>query len=69
MRKDIPEAVASAVGLPDECRRTARDLLELYRRKLTRNLLRDRYYLIHQTPRDLGISVPPNLRNLEQVIG
>lgn len=69
MRKDIPEAVASAVGLPDECRRTARDLLELYRRKLTRNLLRDRYYLMHQTPRNLGISVPPNLRNLEQVIG
>ena len=69
MREDIPEAVASADGLPGAYRGVVRDLLELYRRKLTRNLLRDGYYLMHQAPRNLGISVPPNLRDLEQVIG
>lgn len=69
MKKDIPAAVASAEGLPDAYRVTVRALLETYRRKLTRNLLRDRYYTMHQAPRNLGISVPPNLRNLEQVIG
>ena len=69
MRSDIPAAVASAAGLSEQDRDACWTLLELYRKKLTRNTLRDRYYSMHQAPRDLGISVPPNLRRLEQVIG
>lgn len=69
MKRDIPTAVASAEGLPEAYRATVYTLLDTYRRKLTRNLLRDRYYEMHQAPKNLGISVPPNLRNLEQVIG
>ena len=69
MRRDIPTAIATAANLPDEYRAMVLSLMELYQRKLTRNVLRDRYYSMKQAPRDLGISVPPNLRNLEQVIG
>lgn len=67
--RDIPAAVSEAQGLRPEDRETVRALMELYQRKLARNTLRDRYYEMHQAPRDLGISVPPNLRRLEQVIG
>lgn len=67
--RDIPAAVSEAQGLRPEDRETVRALMELYQRKLARNTLRDRYYEMHQAPRDLGISVPPNLRRMEQVIG
>lgn len=67
--RDIPAAVSEAQGLRPEDRETVRALMELYQRKLARNTLRNRYYEMHQAPRDLGISVPPNLRRLEQVIG
>lgn len=67
--RDIPAAVSEAQGLRPEDRETVRALMELYQRKLARNTLRDRYYEMHQAPRDLGISVPPNLRRLEQVTG
>ena len=50
-------------------RETVRDLLDLYRRKVVRNLLRDRYYGMKSKPRELGIAVPPNLRDLEQAVG
>ena len=67
--RDIPAAVSEAQGLRPEDRETVWALMELYQRKLARNTLRNRYYEMHQAPRDLGISVPPNLRRLEQVIG
>lgn len=69
MANEIPRSVANAIGLLPEDRETVRALLDLYYRKLTRNKLRDRYYEMHHKPRDLGISVPPNLRGLEEVIG
>lgn len=68
-QEKIPMAIASADGLADRDRETVRALYALYERKLSRNLLRDRYYEMKEKPQDLGISVPPHLKNLEQVIG
>ena len=65
----IPREIASAQGLQDKDRETVVALYDLYERKLRRNLLRDRYYEMKQKPKDLGISVPPHLKRLEQVIG
>lgn len=65
----IPFAIAGAQGLQDKDRETVRALYQLYENKLTRNLLRDRYYEMKQRPKDLGISVPPHLKNLQQVLG
>lgn len=67
--KKIPFAIASAQGLARKDSQTVLALYELYEKKLTRNLLRDRYYEMKQKPFDLGISVPPHLKRLEQVIG
>lgn len=69
VEKKIPEAIASAEGLLDEDRKTVKSLYALYEDKLSRNLLRDRYYEMKQIPRDLGISVPPNLKSLQQMVG
>ena len=69
MRSEIPQAVASAIGLRTEDRDTVHDLMQLYRRKLARNYLRARYYDMHRRPYDLGLSVPPQLKQLEQTIG
>lgn len=66
---DIPAAVSRAEGLLPEDAETVRELLDVWRRKRPRNLLRSRYYEMHQRPRELGISVPPHLRTLEQVVG
>lgn len=63
------DQLAAASGLMDEDRSTVRDLVLTWHRHLTRNWLRAGYYAMHQMPRDLGISVPPNLARLEQVIG
>ena len=67
--RKIPYAIASADGLLEEDRDTVLALYQLYQKKLPRNLLRDCYYEMKQKPYDLGISVPPHLRRLEQVIG
>lgn len=67
--RKIPNALFGAVGLNDEDRETVQSLYALYEQKLIRNCLRDEYYAMHTRPMDLGISVPPNLRNLEQVVG
>ena len=69
MRKEIPSDIAAAAGLRPEDADIVRDLCETYRRKLGRNYLRSCYYLMHERPKELGISVPPHLRNLEQVVG
>lgn len=69
MRKEIPSDIASASGLRPEDAQTVQALCETYRKRLARNYLRRGYYLMHQRPKELGISVPPHLRNLEQVVG
>ena len=66
---DIPQAVSRATGLAPADAELVRELLDVWRRKRPRNLLRSRYYGMHQRPRELGISVPPHLRTLEQVVG
>ena len=56
-------------GLPEEYAYMMHDLVTLWSRKLTRNQLRMRYYRGKNILKDLGISVPPPLRNVETVVG
>lgn len=44
-------------------------LFEVWRQKLTRNELKMKYYRKKNTLKDLGISIPPQLKTLETVIG
>lgn len=53
--------VASARGLSDEDRDLVRELVEMWRRKRPRNMLREKYYLGHVRVKDLGISMPRSL--------
>lgn len=46
-----------------------RDLMKVLAKTSRRNALRSRYYDMREMPRDLGISVPPNLRGLKQAVG
>ena len=66
---NISQSIASARGLRAEDAALAAQLVKVWQQKRTRNQLRSRYYEMHKKPRDLGISTPPKLRNLEQVIG
>lgn len=67
--RDIPRSVAQAEGLAEADRAMVRDLVKTWADKRQRNMLRSFYYEMHHMPRDLGISVPPRLRTLRQVIG
>ena len=69
MSVSIPYQVASADGLADEDRETVRDLLDAWWRHVERNQLRHMYYKMHNGLRDLGISVPPELLNLQAACG
>lgn len=44
-------------------------LVQVWQEKLTRNQLRSRYYEGHNTLKDLGISIPPTLKDTETVVG
>lgn len=44
-------------------------LLDVWERHLTRNQIRRRYYEGHNVLKDLGISIPPPLRNVEIMVG
>lgn len=65
----VEHAILKAAGLSAEDAATLRDLLKVWEGKKTRNLLREAYYRMHRRPMELGISVPPHLRALEQTIG
>lgn len=67
--RDMVIAMGDAAGLSSEDAATVRELVRVWRRHLARNRVRELYYSMHARPRDLGISVPPNLRQLEQVVG
>lgn len=69
MNHVLSSDVASAAGLDPADRQTVLELCETFRRKLPRNGVRSAYYEMHHRAEDLGISVPPKLRSLEQVIG
>lgn len=55
--------------MPSEYRDMIEGLLNVWRFKLTRNLLRYRYYNGKNVLKDFGISIPPSLRNVETVVG
>lgn len=68
-KNKISQAITNAYGLRDEDKETVYSLYQLYEKKLRRNMLRDCYYEMKNKPKDLGISVPPHLKDLCQVIG
>ena len=55
--------------MPAEYRDMIEELLNVWRFKLVRNLLRYRYYNGKNVLKDFGISIPPSLRNVETVVG
>src|SRR5690554_4252989 len=57
------------VGLSHEVQNLLDELVMVWRQKLPRNNLRTLYVDMHQRTRDLNISIPPSLRDLEIVIG
>lgn len=56
-------------GLPDEYRDELAVLFDQLQQKQFRNLIRRRYYDYKAGLKDLGIAIPPQLRNIETVIG
>ena len=66
---EISTDIACARGLRAGDGLAVFDLCETWRAKSTRNALRSNYYRMHRRARDLGISIPPELRNLEQACG
>jgi hypothetical protein len=50
-------------------RHLLQQLVRQWQLKLGRNLLRRRYYDAHNTLKDLGIAIPPQLKRVETVVG
>lgn len=67
----ITQTVQINIGndFPAEWREMLFDLLELWRSKLGRNMLKMRYYNGKNVLKDFGISIPPTLLNVETVVG
>lgn len=61
--------VAAASGLRGEDRQLVHRLVEEWRTHYDRNALRHVYYTMHNRLVDLGISVPPELKNLNAACG
>lgn len=55
-------------GLEDSEVKMVNALVQTWWRKRSRNILRNRYYDCHNTLKDLGISIPPSLRNVATYI-
>lgn len=60
---------ATFVGLADDDKAVLLELIQQLNEKRSRNELRQRYYDGKNALKDLGISVPPQLRTLEVVVG
>lgn len=56
-------------GLTEYEQDALRRLWEVWQQKLTRNRVRMQYYRKKNDLKDMGISIPPELRNLETVLG
>lgn len=69
MAINIPYSVAAADGLSDEHREAVRCLLNSWQSHYQGNLLRSGYYEAKNALKDLGISVPDSLKNLEVACG
>lgn len=61
--------IAHVEGLPDHETDLLNELIEVWTQKLERNRLRVDYYNAHNRLKDLGISIPPPLKNIETVVG
>jgi hypothetical protein len=61
--------VAAASGLRGEDRILVRELVKEWSDHYERNLKRHCYYVMHNRLVDLGISIPPKLRNLDAACG
>lgn len=62
MSYQLTNDVASAKGLTPEDAALVRDLIDIWRKKLPRNKLRDKYYLGHVKTKDLGVAIAPEMR-------
>lgn len=60
---------ASVSGLSADEVKTCNDLLAVWSRKYARNMLKNRYYNSKNGLHDLGISIPPQLKMVETVVG
>ena len=56
-------------GLPDEDQNQLNELVEVWKRKLVRNRNKKTYYEQKNVMKDLGISIPPALKNMECALG
>lgn len=65
----ILDGVSRAPGLSDTERDCVEELLAVWNDKLERNRIKRRYYEQKNTLHDLGISIPPILTNLNEVVG
>lgn len=65
----LPGQIAAADGLRGEDRELVMRLVNAWDRHHGRNLERHMYYLMHNKLVDLGISVPPELKNLNAACG
>lgn len=61
--------ICGADGLPDDEAGRLHDLVETWEAKRARNVVRADYYRMRNRLKDLGISIPPPLRNVETVVG
>ena len=66
---EVTGKIASADGLRGEDRLLVRELVKAWHDHYERNMLRHCYYVMHNRLVDLGISVPPKLRNLDAACG
>lgn len=58
-----------APGLTTDEREMLNDLLLAWQTHLARNQLRHQYYNMHNKLKDLGIAIPPPLKNIDTVLG
>jgi len=65
---DLPD-IRNVKGLDEAELHTINALMGTWWRKRARNSLRNRYYDSHNVLKDLGISIPPRLRQIEMYIG
>lgn len=66
---DITYQIAAANGLRGNDREIVLRLVKAWRDHFDRNMKRHCYYLMHNRLVDLGISIPPSLRNLDAACG
>lgn len=59
---ELSESAAAAKNLEPEDAKLVQELVSLWRRKLPRNQLRDKYYLGHVKTKDLGVAIAPEMR-------